>query len=45
MDLINEKLTGIFEDGEVDKIIELIELDPKELKELDKKIKAIEGDD
>lgn len=45
LDLINEKLTGIFEDGEVNKIIELIELDPKELKELDKKIKAIEGDD
>ncbi len=45
LDLINEKLTGIFEDGEVNKIIELIELDPKDLKELDKKIKAIEGDD
>ena len=45
LDLINEKLTGIFEDEEVNKIIELIEMDTKDLKELDKKIKAIEGDD
>lgn len=45
LDLINEKLTEIFEDGDVNKIIELIELDKKDLKEIEKKIKAIEGDD
>lgn len=41
--LINEKVAEMFEDGEIDEMLKLVELDEKDLKELDKKIKAIEG--
>lgn len=43
MRLINEKVAEMFEDGEIDEMLKLIELNEKELKELDKKVKAIGG--
>lgn len=39
--LINEKLAEKFEDGEIEEILKLVELNEKELKELDQNVKAI----
>lgn len=41
--LINEKLAEKFEDGEIEEILKLVELNEKELKELDQNVKAIGG--